>query len=118
MDVPIVTLSASTRNVNVGDVVSFKVDAKILSQRPDFASQRVVRYDFDGDGTWDLVTKSLEVEHEYTTPKESIVPRVEVSYRKNTVAVSGPELSVKQRLKARLEVVSLDDTVYVRDYSV
>ena len=88
MDIPIVTLTLNKNNIAVGDKLTFKVNARVMSNRPDFATQRVIRYDFDGDGVRDKVTKSLEEEHTFTKASESLVPRVEVSYRKNTVAVS------------------------------
>ena len=49
---------------------------------------------------------------------ESIIPRVEVSYRKNSVAVNGPEMTIKQELKVKLETAIQDKTVYLRDYSM
>jgi hypothetical protein len=45
----------------------------------------VIRYDFDGDGVWDKVTKESTVTHIYTKAYESIKPRVEVTYKKNSV---------------------------------
>ncbi len=85
MDVPIVTLAASKTNVAVGDEVTFTTTTRILSNRPDFTAQRIIRYDFDGDGTWDLTTKDTTVTHTYTKPLQNFQPRVEVSYRKNSV---------------------------------
>lgn len=49
---------------------------------------------------------------------ETIIPRVEVSYRKNSVAVNGPEMTVQQQLKVKLESAIQDKTVYIRDYSM
>ena len=118
MDVPIVTLTVDKTDISVGDKVKFTTKAKTLSDRPDFDAQRVVRYDFDGDGNRDLVTKSLEVEYIYTKKYDSVKPQVEVTYRKNTVAVTGPEIVVKQDLKVKLESAIHNKTVYLRDYSM
>lgn len=118
MDVPIVTLTVDDVDVSVGDKVRFRVNARTLSNRPDFATQRVVRYDFNGDGVWDKVTKDLEAEYVFAKASESIVPRVEVTYRKNTVAVNGPEITVQQDLKVKLESAIHDKTVYIRDFSM
>lgn len=118
MDVPIVTFSVDKTDIAVWDTIVFKTKAKTLSNRPDFETQRVVSYDFDGDGTRDLVTKALEVSHVFQQPHESITPRVQVTYRKNAVVVTGPELTVKQSLKVKLDLVTYDKTVYVRDYSL
>lgn len=85
MDVPLVTLAVDKTTVVVGDEVTFTTTTRILSNRPDFSSQRILRYDFDGDGMRDLTTKDTTVKHIYTKPLQNIQPRVEVSYRKNSV---------------------------------
>ena len=117
MDVPIVTLTTDKTDISVGDTVKFVTKARTLSNRPDFDSQRVVRYDFDGDGTWDLTTKALEVEYVYTKPSDGMMPSVEVTYRKNTVKALWPEITIKKDLKVKLESAIQDKTVYLRDYS-
>jgi hypothetical protein len=50
--------------------VTFDVISKIISDRPDFIKERTIQYDFDGDGTWDLTTKSDHVTYIYTNPNE------------------------------------------------
>ena len=65
-----VTLRADQSEVNVGDEVTFDVISKIVSGRPDFLSQRTIYYDFDGDGTWDLVTKDDRVKYTYANPSD------------------------------------------------
>ncbi len=64
------------------------------------------------------MTKSLEATYTFKKSYESLTPRVEVTYRKNTVAVSGPELTIKQDLKVSLESAVQDKTVYIRDFSM
>lgn len=64
------------------------------------------------------MSKELTAKHQYTKAYEQITPRVEVTYRKKTVAVNGPAIVVKQNLKVRLEPAVQDKTVYLRDYSL
>lgn len=118
MDIPIVTLTIDKTDVAVGEEVVFETKAKTLSNRPDFNSQKIIRYDFDGDGTWDLTTKDTKVTHIYDKPYDDIKPRVEVSYRKNPVVFVGDKITVKQKMKPLLEANIYDKTVYLRDYSI
>jgi hypothetical protein len=70
-DVPLVTLRMSSSAVEVGDEVTFDVISKVISDRPDFIKERTIYYDFDGDGTWDLVTKKDRVTYAYTKPSDT-----------------------------------------------
>jgi hypothetical protein len=44
------------------------VQATVPSERPDFESNRIIKYDFDGDGIYDQTTKKTQVEHTYIKP--------------------------------------------------
>ncbi|MBS8122536.1 PKD repeat [Candidatus Vampirococcus lugosii] len=79
-DIPEVGLSVSSDTVLVGEETRFEVNARILGNRDDFEANRTIRYDFDGDGIYDLTTKSDSVKHVYKKPGE-YNPRVKVSYR-------------------------------------
>lgn len=82
LDIPMVTLIADRINIKAGDEVTFTVKSKILSQRKDFDAQKTNKFDFDGDGKFDLITKDDTVTHIYKEPNtDGIVPRVEVMYR-------------------------------------
>ena len=48
-DIPLVTLRADKINVEVGEEVTFDIISKILSDRSDFAKERTIQLDFDGD---------------------------------------------------------------------
>jgi hypothetical protein len=65
LDVPIVSLKTSAYQVKVGDEVTFTTDSRILSQKPDFAATRYFKYDFDGDGSYDLTSKQPVITHRY-----------------------------------------------------
>jgi hypothetical protein len=77
-----VTLKSSQSTVEIGDEVTFDVVSTIVSDRPDFVQERVIQYDFDGDGEWDTTTKADRVKYVYTKPNESgYKPRAAVIYR-------------------------------------
>lgn len=69
-DIPLVTLKSDVISADIGDQVTFDVVSKIISDRQDFVKERTIQYDFDGDGTWDLTTKSDRVTHIYTEPND------------------------------------------------
>ena len=48
-DIQLVTLRADKINVEVGEEVTFDIISKILSDRSDFAKERTIQLDFDGD---------------------------------------------------------------------
>jgi PKD repeat protein len=118
MDVPIITLTTNNNEVVVWEEMIFTTKAKVLSNRPDFDAKKTIRYDFDGDGVWDKTTKDSVVKHIYTKKHESIKPRVEVTYRKNSVLFIWDIITVKQSLKPLLEAHVYDKTIYLRDYSL
>ncbi len=120
MDVPIVTLTTDKTDTGIWswEEVTFTTKTKVLSNRPDFEAKKTIRYDFDGDGVWDKTTKDTVVKYAYTKAYDSIKPRVEVIYRKNSVIFIGDSITVRQSLKPLLEVHVYDKTVYLRDYSL
>lgn len=118
MDVPIITLAADKTEISVWDEITFTTKARILSNRPDFDAKKTIRYDFDGDGEWDLTTKDNVVKHTYTKKLDAAKPRVEVTYRQNPVVFIGDTITVRQALKPLLEAHIYDKTIYLRDYSL
>jgi hypothetical protein len=46
------------------------VISKIISDKSDFVKERTIYYDFDGDGTWDLITKNDHVSYAYKIPSD------------------------------------------------
>jgi len=57
-------------SAEVGDEITFDVVSKIISDRPDFVKERTIYYDFDGDGTRDLITKQDRVTYAYDKPSD------------------------------------------------
>ncbi len=118
-DIPLVTLKSDVVSAEVGDEVTFDVVSKIISDRADFVKERTIQYDFDGDGTWDLTTKSDRVTHVYTEPNDlGYRPRAAVLYRwYKWVGVWG-SIVIKQWLKPMLLSDSFEKLTIFRDVSL
>lgn len=98
LDVPIVTLKSNKATVYVWEEVVFDVVCKTISNIPDFTQEREIRYDFDGDWEWDLITKDNHVTYVYK--KSNLywyVPRVGVVYRWNMWTAKWWSIVVKDR---------------------
>lgn len=65
-DIPMVVLKVDDSNTEIGEEVTFEVSSKILSNKSDFEQERVIQYDFNGDGEYDLTTKKDKVTYVYT----------------------------------------------------
>lgn len=119
VDIPIVTLKENRVSVDVWEEVTFSVVAKIISDRSDFLQERTIRYDFDGDGEWDLITKDDEVTYVYETANEDwYTPRVGVLYRWYEWTAKWWTIIVKEWLKPRLLTTSAWKFVLFRDVSL
>jgi len=79
-DIPIVTLDITPINTEVWEKVEFKAVSRIVSDKKDFASARIIKYDFDGDGEYDLTTKKPVVDYVYEKAGK-YRPKVKVIYR-------------------------------------
>lgn len=119
-DVPLVTLRMSSSAVEVGDEVTFDVISKVISDRPDFIKERTIYYDFDGDGTWDLVTKKDRVTYSYTKPSDTswFKPRASVLYRGYRGVSNWGNIIVRNWLKPRLLFDSVGNLAIFRDVSL
>ncbi len=119
-DVPLVTLRMSSSAVEVGDEVTFDVISKVISDRPDFIKERTIYYDFDGDGTWDLVTKKDRVTYAYTKPSDTswFKPRASVLYRGYRGVSNWGNIIVRNWLKPRLLFDSAGNLAIFRDVSL
>jgi PKD repeat protein len=118
-DIPMVTLKSSQSTVEIGDEITFDVVSSIVSDRPDFIQERTIQYDFDGDGEWDLTTKSDRVKHVYTKPSELwYKPRAAVVYRWYKGVGNGGSIVVKDALKPMLLSDSFDSLAIFRDVSI
>ncbi len=118
-DIPLVTLKSSQSTVNIWDEVQFDVISKIISDRPDFVQERTIQYDFDGDGTRDMTTKSDHVTYIYTKPNEfGYKPRAAVIYRWYKWVGNGGTIVVKNWLKPMLLSDSFGKLAIFRDVSI
>lgn len=118
-DIPYVTVKSSQSTVEIWDEVTFDVISKIVSDRPDFVQERTIKYDFDGDGEWDMTTKSDRVKYVYTKANELwYKPRVAVVYRWYQWIGNGWTIVVKNALKPMLLSDSFDKFVIFRDVSL
>lgn len=110
-DVPIVTVQVDKTLITLWEEVTFDVKTKVLTDRKDFSTNRVIRYDFEGDGKWDLTTKKDRVSYTYTKPSDNqkwYIPRVEVSYRGYTTEEKWAWIIVKDGVKPVLLFDSYD----------
>jgi len=99
--------------------VTFDIVSKIISDRPDFIRERTIQYDFDGDWTRDLTTKSDRVTYVFTEPNEFWYrPRAAVLYRGyKWVGVWGT-IVVKNWLKPMLLSDTFEKLSIFRDVSL
>ena len=118
-DIPLVTLKVNKTNIEVGEEITFDIISRVLSERPDFVQERVVQIDFDGDGEYDLTTKSDRIKYSYTKPSEEwYIPKASVLYRGYRGVAKGENIMVKNGLKPRLLFNSADTVTLVRDISI
>lgn len=119
-DVPLVTLKMSSAAAEVGEEVTFEVISKVISDRPDFIKERTIYYDFDGDGTWDLVTKKDRVTYSYNKPSDpsGFRPRASVLYRWYRWVSQWWTIIIKNWLIPRLLYTVQDNFALFRDVSL
>jgi hypothetical protein len=120
-DIPIVTLKSSTTIAKVWETIKFNTVSKILSDRPDFKANRVFKYDFDGDGTYDLTTKEDNVTYQYKKPSSDAkwyTPKVKVIYKEKVWEALGDSISVKKWLKPQFEYLVNNKTIFIKDGSL
>lgn len=113
-DIPIASLRASATNIQVGDEVTFTTTASLLSRKEDFEATRYFKYDFTGDGIYDLTTNRATVTHTYTTPSpdgSAFRPRVKVYYRNRAGTAFSAPIIVRQRLQPELFYSTFDTKV-------
>ena len=120
-DIPLVTLKTDKINVEVWEEVTFDIISKILSDRSDFAKERTIQIDFDGDGEIDLTTKDDRVKHVYTKPSPTstpYIPKAYVIYRDYKGMGESAPIVVKNGIKPALIYTSLGTTVLFKDVSL
>jgi PKD repeat protein len=109
-DIPIATLQASQTNIQVWDTITFTTTSSILSRKSDFEATRYFKYDFNGDGTYDLTTNKAVVSYTYTEPSpetSAFKPRVKVFYRNRAWTAFSAPIIVRQRLQPQLYIQSI-----------
>ncbi len=118
-DFPMVTLRSDKTSVEIWDDVTFDVISKVVSDRPDFIKDRTIQYDFDWDGTYDLITKKDRITYAYTTPNATwYTPRAAVLYRWYKGIGKWSNIIVKNWLKPRLLMKLYDRLLLIRDVSL
>lgn len=117
LDVPIITLTSNQWYVKVGEEITFTTQSEILSKRPDFASTRYFKYDFDGDGEYDLTTKKESVTHIYQQEGEKY-PKVTVFYRGRAWVGITEKIIVQKWLKPKILIDSFDNKILGKDVSI
>lgn len=117
VDRPIVTLRQDKRIIDAWETVRFDVVTKLLSSRTDFIANRVFKYDFNGDGVDDLITKNDSAEYIYTKAW-SYKPTVKVVYRLQQGIADGDIVEVKDALKPQFISRSAGKNVIIKDTSI
>ncbi len=111
------TLKQSHSNIEAGDEVTFEVKSKLILEKKDFRANRVIKYDFDGDGIPDLITKDTKVTHTYRKPGE-FTPKVSVVYRENKGFDVGESITVQQSVKPLMYITQHGPYMLARDISI
>lgn len=117
LDQPLVSLQVNSLNVKAWEPVKLTVQATVPSERPDFESNRIIKYDFDGDGIYDQTTKKTEVEHTYIKPW-TYSPKVAVYYRDRAWVAFSEKITVIKSVTPRLLYAVHDRGVLVRDVTL
>lgn len=115
-DIPMVTLIIDKPNAKVWETITLETVAKIWVERSDFASQRTISYDFEGDWVWDMTTKDSKVTYVYKKTG-SFTPRVKVTYRGYSGIASTERINIEKWVKAWFLYATVGKTLIVRDAS-
>jgi len=118
VDIPLVTFKTDNSNTKIGEEVTFTANSRILSNRADFKANRIIKFDFDGDGIDDLTTKDDVVKYVYTKPSpdgKPYKPKAKVIYREKVGVGYAEPIIVKKGIKPNFLVVSFDKKILVRD---
>lgn len=116
LDVPRVSLKSDKTQLKVGDKVRFTTTSSILSKKPDFDETKYFKYDFDGDGEYDLTTKQDSVDHYYQKPG-TFSPKVAVFYRGRAGIAVSEKITIQKSLKPVILFDSYDRHVLIKDTS-
>jgi PKD repeat protein len=117
-DIPIITFKVDQNNIKVWEEVNFQVISKILSDKQDFNSSKTIKYDFDGDGEYDLTTKDDNIKYTYSKAW-SYKPRAKVTYRgKSSSLPLTQDINVEQWLKTDFMYANIGKTAIIRNTSI
>lgn len=118
-DVPTITLTVSSQNIQVWDQVTYTIKSRITSNNEDFATDRTFYYDFTWDGVWDLISKQDTATYTFMEEYEDgVVPRAAVEYRRKLGITDWAKIYVKNGIKPVLLYDSIGNKVIFRDLSV
>ena len=116
-DIPVVTLIVDRHTAKVGEEVHISVKSNVLTNNNDFVANRVIKYDFDGDGIDDLSTKDTEITYVYE--KDGIyTPRAKVTYRGRSGIAKGLSINVDKGTKAQFLYGTIGNKIIIRDISL
>lgn len=115
-DIPLVTFKISKVNAKVWEEIKFSVIAKILSNKSDFNSTRIIKYDLDGDWEYEITTKNDEITYIYEKPWK-YKPKVKVIYRWYWWLDYWDVIEVSKWLKWWFDFDKFDNKLLIRDTS-
>ncbi len=111
------TLVVDRPTAKVGEPVTLEAKSSVLTNSDDFIANRIIKYDFDGDGVDDLATKDTKVTYVYE--KDGIyTPRVKVTYRGRSGTAKGLDINVEKGTKAQFLYATLGNKIVIRDISL
>ncbi len=119
-NIPIVTLKTNSTLAKIWEVIKFTTTSKILSDKSDFKSNRIFKYDFDWDGTFDLTTKDDVVNYAYSKASSDwwFKPKVKIIYKDKVWEAVWDTISVKKWLKSSFDYITNDKSIYIYDTSI
>lgn len=116
-DIPIVSVKINKSVSKIWEEIEVSAESSILSNRSDFQELRYFKYDFDGDGMYDLTSKNTSATWKYEK-SWNYTPKVAVYYRERLGIGRWEEIQVQEWLEPVYEIVSFDKKVLVKDFSI
>jgi hypothetical protein len=116
-DIPLVTVKTDKSVAKVGEEIVVTTDSSILSNRSDFEELRYFKYDFDGDGSYDLTSKNTSETRKFNK-SGNYTPKVAVYYRERLGIGRSDQIQIQQGLQPVFEVAIFDKKVLIKDFSI
>ncbi len=117
LDIPIVTLTANRLTARVWEEITFSTNSYVLSDNPDFEATRYFKYDFNGDGIYEIPsTRQDSVTYAFTQPW-TYRARASVFFRWRAWVGTTDTITILRWLRPHYEVATFGTTALVRDFS-